>query len=121
MRRFIASAGEKAKSVLISLFECELAYVNTDHPDYIGMQRAWKEHMSAKEGTHASDSDSVDGRNDRARHGHTSQALTVPRAGHHVRPWLSRVSPAFMIPCPHPSGRFRARHVGSLQAVVVLS
>eukprot|EP00892_Ulva_mutabilis_P006287 jgi/Ulvmu1/402/UM001_0409.1 len=84
MRRFISGAGDKAKSVLISLFECELAYVNTDHPDYVGMQRAWKEHMAAKEGTGGSDSDSADGRHDRQRGHSHSQALTVPRAGHHA-------------------------------------
>lgn len=99
MRRFIASAGEKAKSVLVSLFECEMAYVNTDHPEYIGMQRAWKEYMAEKEGAAGSDSESADGRHDRARHSHSSQALTISRGGgHHV---CTRPSPLCFC-LPHP-------------------
>lgn len=104
MRRFIAAAGERAKATLVSLFECEMAYVNTDHPEYIGMQRAWKEYMSEKEGGAGSDAESPDGRaHDRARHhSHSSQALTIPpRAGHHVRalPLVCRVYGVLHILC----------------------
>lgn len=59
VRSFITAAEERAKTMLVSLFECETAYINTDHPDYIGMQRAWKDHMASKDGAENSGSESV--------------------------------------------------------------
>jgi hypothetical protein len=59
VRGFIGAAEERAKTMLVALFECETAYINTDHPDYIGMQRAWKEHMASKDRVDASSDEGI--------------------------------------------------------------
>ena len=66
VRAFINEAQAAASHMLAALFECELAYVNVDHPDFIGMQNAWHEHMAGRDaraarpgGAAASDSDSL--------------------------------------------------------------
>jgi hypothetical protein len=89
VRGFIAAAEEKAKAMLLSLFECEMTYINTDHPDYIGMQRAWKEHMASKDGEDGAGSDDVD-RMDALSRPHSPPRRGThpqqPHARHHVRP-----------------------------------
>lgn len=45
-RAFIDDAHAAAAATVTSLLDCELAYVNVDHPDFIGMRGAWQEHVA---------------------------------------------------------------------------
>ena len=97
VRSFITAAEERAKTMLVSLFECETAYINTDHPDYIGMQRAWKEHMASKDGAENSGSESVS--HDSRSHS-PNRRTTVPLAhSRHVRCPLSATPAGMLLNC----------------------
>jgi Dynamin central region len=84
VRVFIGAAEERAKTMLVSLFECETAYINTDHPDYIGMQRAWKEHMASKDGVDVSGSDEVISPDSRSHSPQRRQVVALASARNHV-------------------------------------
>jgi hypothetical protein len=48
--------------MLTNLFECELAYINIDHPSFIGMRAAWQEIMERRDGPDVtSDGDASNG------------------------------------------------------------
>jgi Dynamin central region len=48
VQSFLDEAARRAESMLTALFECELAYINVDHPSFIGMRAAWQELMERR-------------------------------------------------------------------------
>ena len=87
VRVFINAAEDRAKAMLVSLFECETAYINTDHPDYIGVQRAWKEHAAAKDGVDVSSSDEGVSHDSRSHSPQRRTTIPLAHVRHHVRSW----------------------------------
>lgn len=87
VRVFINASEERAKTMLVSLFECETAYINTDHPDYIGVQRAWREHMASKDGVDVSGSEEGVSHDSRSHSPQRRTTIPLAHVRHHVRSW----------------------------------
>ena len=60
MKAFIHAAAATASAAITAQLECEHAYINVDHPAFIGTRAAWQEHMQTSAAAPASDAGSAD-------------------------------------------------------------